>query len=57
VLHVDGTTATPVATGINAPANLEFGGGALRCNRLLVTSSGALRIVDVGQGGAPVPWR
>ncbi len=57
VLHVDGTTVTPIASGISAAANLEFGVAPLRCDRLLVTSSGALRVLDVGQSGAPVPWR
>ncbi len=46
-----------VATGLPAAANLEFGAGALRCDRLLVASSGSLGVLDVGVAGAAVPWR
>jgi sugar lactone lactonase YvrE len=58
VLSVDAdNVVSVVAQNVSAAANLEFGTAPLRCDRLLVTSSGALRVLDVGVGGAPVPWR
>ena len=57
LLHLAGGVGVQVATGINAAANLEFGTAPLRCDRLLVSSSQALRVLDVGVGGAAVVWR
>lgn len=52
----DGTGRTPLGT-TGAPANLEFGVGALRCSDLYVTSgSGALLRIETDTTGAAVPW-
>ncbi len=38
---------------VGAAANMAFGRGALRCTDLYVTSSGAMRVLDVGAAGVP----
>lgn len=38
---------------VSAAANMAFGRGALRCTDLYVTSSGAMRVLDVGAAGVP----
>lgn len=57
VYAVSGGAVTPVRTGLSAPASVEFGAGALRCDDLYVAiGGGALeRVEDVGPG-ALVPW-
>lgn len=62
VLHVvleEGASVdgVEVATGFPGAANIEFGAGSLRCDRLLVTGFLTLGVIDVGVAGAPVPWR
>ncbi len=47
------TNPTPVLNGTNAAANMAFGRGALDCEDLFVTSSGALRRIDAGAAGVP----
>ena len=44
-------------TGLNAPANIEFGYGALSCTDIYVATGGGLRRYEDGTtGGAAVPW-
>ncbi len=57
VLRFTPGTPTPapetVLTGVAAAANMAFGRGALACEDLYVTSSGALRRLDAGAPGVP----
>ena len=57
VYSISAGVVTPVRTGLSAPASVEFGAGALRCDDLYVAIGGGAmqRIEAVGEGAA-VPW-
>lgn len=56
-LEADGSGPMTLVMSINGPANLEFGTGALDCEDLYITSSGAMRRYEMGTvAGAAVPW-
>jgi hypothetical protein len=58
-LEPDGTGATELDLDgtIGSAASLEFGAGALDCEDLYITSSGAMRRYEMGTAaGAAVPW-
>lgn len=56
-LDANGMNPTNLVTNVASPANVEFGAGALDCEDLYITSSGAMRRYEAGTtAGAAVPW-
>lgn len=52
-----GANPEDILTGLNAPANIEFGYGALPCTDIYVATGGGLRRYEDGTAaGAAVPW-
>jgi sugar lactone lactonase YvrE len=47
------TDAEPLLDGVGSAANMAFGRGALACDDLYVTSSGAMRRIAAGASGVP----
>ncbi len=59
LIKMDPMGANPedLLTGLNAPANIEFGYGALSCTDVYVATGGGIRRYEDGMiNGAPVPW-
>ena len=56
VIRITGTTQAFVGPSIPGLANLEHGTGALRCDDLYVTSSGAMRRIEGVGNGAALLW-
>ncbi|MFO0649584.1 MAG: hypothetical protein U0326_25345 [Polyangiales bacterium] len=53
----DGSTSEDLLTGLSAPANIEFGVGALSCSDIYVaTGSGVVRFEMGSANGLDVPW-
>jgi sugar lactone lactonase YvrE len=53
----DGSSVTPILTGVGGIANIEFGAGPLDCEDIYITSSGMMRRYEMGTtAGASVPW-
>ena len=55
-IHQLRTFVTVARTGLTRPAHLAFGVAPLPCELLVGTELDTLQIVDVGIGGADVPW-
>jgi DNA-binding beta-propeller fold protein YncE len=56
-LEADGTLPMELATGLSAPASIEFGAGPLRCTDIYVAKGGALLRFEGGTAaGRAVPW-
>jgi sugar lactone lactonase YvrE len=56
-LSPTGGNPEDLLTGLNAPANIEFGYGTLRCTDIYIATGGGIRRFEEGMvAGAPVPW-
>jgi sugar lactone lactonase YvrE len=56
-LESDGTGAMILYSGLSAPANIEFGAGALSCTDFYVANGGSLYRYEMGSAsGIHVPW-
>jgi streptogramin lyase len=56
-LNADGTNPTVLLMGMTAPANVEFGTGALSCTDIYVATGGVMMRYEMGTtNGADVPW-
>ncbi len=53
----DGSSSDDVLTGLSAPANIEFGAGALSCTDIYVATGAGLVRYEMGTtNGLDVPW-
>jgi len=56
-LDADGSNPTVLLERLSAPANVEFGAGALPCTDIYVATGGAMARYEMGDtAGARVPW-
>lgn len=56
-IAADGSTSGDILTGLSAPANIEFGVGALSCSDIYIaTGSGLVRYEMGTANGLDVPW-